>query len=90
MINNKNKEKIYSELKAIGYIGDRDTKSQRKSLLNYKEKEKITDGKASGYFVMGNAIEGLKPVKIGDAEQETFTDGFAGEMKGTFTDIPVY
>jgi outer membrane protein OmpA-like peptidoglycan-associated protein len=52
--------------------------------------EKITDGKASGYFVMGNAIEGLKPVKIGDAEQETFTDGFAGEMKGTFTDIPVY
>ena len=52
--------------------------------------EKISDGKASGYFVMGNAIEGLKPVKIGDAEQETFTDGFAGEMKGTFTDIPVY
>ncbi len=52
--------------------------------------EKIADGKASGYFVMGIAIEGLKPVKIGDAEQQTFTDGFAGEMRGTFTDIPVY
>lgn len=52
--------------------------------------EKIEDGKASGYFITGILIEGLKPVTKGDAMQDTFTTGFAGEMKCTFTNVPVY
>jgi outer membrane protein OmpA-like peptidoglycan-associated protein len=52
--------------------------------------EKVTDGKASGYFIMGIIIEGLKPVKKGDAMQETFTKGFSGELKCTFSNVPVY
>jgi OOP family OmpA-OmpF porin len=52
--------------------------------------EKIEDGKASGYFTMGIMIQGLKPVKKGDAMEETFTDGFSGEMKCTFSNVPVY
>ncbi len=52
--------------------------------------EKIEDGKASGYFVAGILIEGLKPVTKGDAMQQTFTTGFAGEMKCTFFNVPVY
>ena len=52
--------------------------------------EKVEDGKASGYFVMGIMIQGLKPVKKGDAMTETFTDGFSGELKCRFTNIPVY
>lgn len=52
--------------------------------------EKVENGKASGYFVVGNMIEGLKPVKKGDAMQETFTTGFADEMKCTFSNVPVY
>lgn len=51
--------------------------------------EKLEDGKASGYFVFGIMNQGLKPVTKGDAERETFTDGFAGEMKCTFSNVPV-
>lgn len=52
--------------------------------------EKLEDGKASGYFVFGMMNQGLKPIKKGDAMTETFTNGFAGEIKGTFTNVPVY
>ena len=52
--------------------------------------EKVENGKASGYFTMGIMIEGLKPVTKGDAMQQTFTDGFSGEMKCTFSNVPVY
>ncbi|WP_445738228.1 OmpA family protein [Mariniflexile sp.] len=52
--------------------------------------EKVENGKASGYFTTGIMIEGLKPVTKGDAEQQTFTDGFSGEMKCTFSNVPVY
>ena len=52
--------------------------------------ENVEDGKASGYFVMGIMIQGLKAVTKGDAMQETFTDGFSGEIKCTFTNVPVY
>lgn len=52
--------------------------------------EKVENGKASGYFLLGIMIQGLKPVKKGDAMMETFTDGFSGEMKCTFTNVPVY
>lgn len=52
--------------------------------------EKVEDGKASGYFIMGIMIQGLKPVTKGDAMTETFTDGFSGEIKCTFTNVPVY
>lgn len=52
--------------------------------------EKVENGKASGYFTLGIMIEGLKPVTKGDAEQQTFTDGFSGEMKCAFSNVPVY
>ena len=52
--------------------------------------EKVENGKASGYFTFGIMIEGLKPVTKGDAMQQTFTDGFAGEIKCTFSNVPVY
>ena len=52
--------------------------------------EKIEDGKASGYFVFGIMNKGLKPITKGDAMTETFTDGFAGEMKCTFSNVPVF
>ncbi len=52
--------------------------------------EKVEDGKVSGYFLFGIMIQGLKPIKKGDAMQETFTDGFSGEMKCTFSNVPVY
>ncbi len=52
--------------------------------------EKIENGKASGYFIMGIMIQGLKPVTKGDAMTETFTDGFSGELKCTFSNVPVY
>ena len=52
--------------------------------------EKVEDGKASGYFIMGIMIQGLKPVTKGDAMTETFTDGFSGELKCTFSNVPVY
>lgn len=52
--------------------------------------EKVEDGKASGYFTVGIMTEGLKPVKKGDAMEETFTTGFSGELKGTFSNVPVY
>lgn len=51
--------------------------------------EKVENGKASGYFVFGIMNKGLKPITKGDAMTETFTDGFAGEMKCTFTNVPV-
>lgn len=52
--------------------------------------EKVEDGKASGYFIFGIMIQGLKPVTKGDAMTETFTDGFSGEIKCTFSKVPVY
>lgn len=52
--------------------------------------EKVENGKASGYFVFGIMIQGLPPVKKGDAMMETFTDGFSGELKCTFSNVPVY
>ena len=52
--------------------------------------EKVEDGKASGYFTMGIMTEGLKPITKGDAMEQTFTTGFAGEMKCTFSNVPVY
>jgi outer membrane protein OmpA-like peptidoglycan-associated protein len=52
--------------------------------------EKIEAGKASGYFVFGIMNKGLKPITKGDAMTETFTDGFAGEMKCTFSHVPIY
>ena len=52
--------------------------------------EKVENNTASGYFLMGIMIEGLKPITKGDAMQQTFTTGFAGEMKCTFSNVPVY
>lgn len=52
--------------------------------------EKMEDGKASGYFVFGLMNKGLKPITKGDAMTETFTEGFAGEVKCTFTNVPVF
>jgi len=52
--------------------------------------EKLEAGKASGYFVFGLMNTGLKPVTKGDAMTETFTEGFAGEVKCTFTNVPVF
>ncbi len=52
--------------------------------------EKVENGQASGYFTMGIMIEGLKPITKGDAMQQTFTDGFSGEMKCVFSNVPVY
>ncbi len=51
--------------------------------------EKLDDGKVSGYFIAGMMNEGLKPVKKGDAMTETFTDGFVGEVKCKFSNVPV-
>jgi outer membrane protein OmpA-like peptidoglycan-associated protein len=52
--------------------------------------EKLEDNKASGYFVFGLMNKGLKPITKGDAMTETFTEGFAGEVKCIFTKVPVY
>lgn len=52
--------------------------------------EKVEDNKASGYFVFGLMNKGLKPITKGDAMTETFTEGFAGEVKCTFSNVPVY
>ncbi len=52
--------------------------------------EKVENGKASGYFVFGMMNKGLKPITRGDAMTETFTDGFIGEVKGRFDNVPVY
>lgn len=52
--------------------------------------EKIEDGKASGYFIAGILSQGLKPIKKGDAMQETFTTGFSGEIKCLFSNVPIY
>ncbi|MFD0837363.1 OmpA family protein [Mariniflexile aquimaris] len=52
--------------------------------------EKIEDGKATGYFIAGIMSQGLKPIKKGDAMQETFTTGFTGEIKCVFSNVPIY
>jgi hypothetical protein len=52
--------------------------------------EKVEDGKISGYFLFGAMNQGLKPITKGDAMTETFTDGFIGEIKCTFTNVPVF
>ncbi len=52
--------------------------------------EKIVDGKASGYFVLGIIIDGLNPVRLQDGEQdETITTGYSGEISGTFSNVPI-
>lgn len=51
--------------------------------------ERIIDGKASGYFTEGMINEGLKPITKGDAEQQTFTTGFIGELKCSFANVPI-
>ena len=52
--------------------------------------EKVADGKASGYFTMGIVTDGLKPVKKGDGMEEIFTTGFSGQLKASFSNVPVY
>jgi hypothetical protein len=52
--------------------------------------EKVEDGKISGYFLFGAMNQGLKPITKGDAMTETFTEGFIGEIKCTFTNVPVF
>lgn len=52
--------------------------------------EKVENGLASGYFLFGMMNKGLKPITKGDAMTETFTDGFTGEIKCTFSNVPVY
>jgi hypothetical protein len=52
--------------------------------------EKLEDNKASGYFVFGMMNKGLKPITKGDAMTETFTEGFVGEVKCTFANVPVF
>ncbi|MFL5741634.1 MAG: OmpA family protein, partial [Flavisolibacter sp.] len=52
--------------------------------------EKVADGKASGYFIVGMITQGLKPIKKGDAMEQTFTTGFSGELKCSFSNVPVY
>ncbi|MDE3145204.1 MAG: OmpA family protein, partial [Bacteroidota bacterium] len=52
--------------------------------------EKIVDGRASGYFVLGIIIDGLNPVRLQDGEQdETITTGYSGEISGTFSNVPI-
>lgn len=57
--------------------------------------EKVENGLASGYFVFGTHLEGL-PVKRcthncdGEGADLPVTDGYGGEIKGTFTNVPVY
>jgi outer membrane protein OmpA-like peptidoglycan-associated protein len=52
--------------------------------------EKVEDGKAGGYFIAGIMIEGQKPIIKGGAERVTFTNGFSGEIKFQFANVPVY
>ncbi len=52
--------------------------------------DKVDNGKVSGYFVFGCMNKGLKPITKGDAMTETFTEGFAGEVKCTFANVPVF
>jgi outer membrane protein OmpA-like peptidoglycan-associated protein len=52
--------------------------------------ETLEAGKASGYFVFGLMNTGLKPITKGDAMTETFTEGFAGEVKCVFANVPVF
>lgn len=51
--------------------------------------EKVENGMISGYFLFGAMNNGLKPITKGDAMTETFTDGFIGEIKCTFSNVPV-
>lgn len=52
--------------------------------------EKIENGLASGYFVFGMMNQGLKPITKGDAMTQTFTNGFIGDVKCTFVNVPLY
>lgn len=51
--------------------------------------EKVVDGKASGYFIAGILIDGLKPVTK-SVYQLTYTTALSGEMKCNFSNVPVY
>ena len=54
--------------------------------------EKVENGLASGYFVFGTHLEGLQPIKCLDGEGSNMgiTDGYGGQIKGIFTNVPVY
>lgn len=57
--------------------------------------EKVENGLASGYFVFGTHLEGLPMKKCtqnceGEGSDLPVTDGYGGEIKGTFTNVPVY
>lgn len=54
--------------------------------------EKVENGLANGYFVFGAHLEGMQPIKCLDGEGSNLaiTDGYGGEIKGIFTNVPVY
>jgi outer membrane protein OmpA-like peptidoglycan-associated protein len=54
--------------------------------------EKVENGLASGYFVFGTHLEGMQPIKCLDGEGSNLaiTDGYGGQIKGTFSNVPVY
>lgn len=84
----------FSPIVANGHMGTYVTASLERKLPPISPNcklvtEKVEDGKASGYFIFGLLNKGLPPVTKGDAMTETFTEGFAGEVKGTFTNVPV-
>lgn len=84
----------FSPIVASGHMGSYVTASLERKLPPVSPNcklviEKVEDGKASGYFVFGLMNKGLPPITKGDAMTETFTEGFAGEVKGTFTNVPV-
>ncbi|UYQ93619.1 hypothetical protein MKQ68_00705 [Chitinophaga horti] len=51
--------------------------------------EKVENGKASGYFILGAEATGFKKIVKGDAMTKTFSTGFLGEMKAQFSDIAI-
>ncbi len=54
--------------------------------------EKVENGLASGSFVFGTHLEGMPPIKCLDGEGSNLaiTDGYGGQIKGTFSNVPVY
>jgi outer membrane protein OmpA-like peptidoglycan-associated protein len=54
--------------------------------------EKVENGLASGYFIFGTHLEGMQPIKCLDGEGSNLaiTDGYGGQIKGIFTNVPVY
>lgn len=84
----------FSPIIANGHMGNYVSESLERKLPGASANcklviEKLEAGKASGYFVFGMMNTGLKPITKGDAMTETFTEGFAGEAKCTFSNVPV-